>query len=117
MAGGEGGKGLGGALVDAGTRLVARAAEKVLSDPRGQDAVARAIGIAQRGKRRVEQVQERLMAAAGMPGRQDYQDLAKQLARIKRKARDLAGKLDPERRRGSPPGRGDGGGGEGGGEE
>ena len=41
MASGEGGKGLGGALFEAGTRLVARAAEKVLSDPRGQEAVAR----------------------------------------------------------------------------
>jgi hypothetical protein len=110
-AGGGGGKGLGGALLDAGTRLVARAAEKVLSDPRGQEAVARAVGLAQRGKRRVEEVQERLMAAAGIPGRQDYQDLAKQLARIKRKARDLAGKLSPEERRDAPPdgGEGDGG--------
>ncbi len=116
-SGGGGGKGLGGALLDAGTRFVARAAEKVLSDPRGQDAVARAIGLAQRGKRRVEQVQERLMAAAGVPGRQDYQDLAKQLARIKRKARELAGKLEPERRPGAPPGAGDGGGGGEGGAE
>ena len=30
------------------------------------------------------------MKAAGVPGRQDYQDLAKQLARIKRKARELS---------------------------
>jgi len=96
--GGGGGKGIGGALFDAGTRLVARAAGKVLSDPRGQEALARAVGLAQRGRRRVEEVQEKLMAAAGIPGRQDYQDLAKQLARIKRKARDLAGKLDPESR-------------------
>lgn len=115
-AGGGGrGKGVGGALLDAGTRLVARAAGKVLSDPRGQEAVARAVGLAQRGKRRVEEVQEKLMAAAGVPGRQDYQDLAKRLARIKRKARDLAGKLDPERRPGPTPpapggGEGDGGG-------
>lgn len=40
------------------------------------------------------------MAAAGIPGRQEYQELAKQLARIKRKARDLAGKLEPEGRGG-----------------
>jgi hypothetical protein len=95
---GGAGKGIGGTLVDVGVRLVARAAEKVLSDPRGQDAVARAVGMAQRGRRRVEEVQEKLMAVAGIPGRQDVQDLAKQLARIKRKARDLAGKLDPESR-------------------
>lgn len=88
------GKGFPGRLLETGTRLVSRAAEKVMSDPRGQDAVARAVGMAQRGRRRVEEVQERLMRAAGIPGRQDYQDLAKQLARIKRKARELAEKLD-----------------------
>ena len=90
-----GAKGLGGALLELGTRLVVRATEKVLSDPRGQDAVARAVGVAQRGRKRVEEVQERLLTAAGIPGRQDYEDLAKRLARIKRKARELAGKLDP----------------------
>ena|SRR6266498_4133044 len=102
------GKGRGGRLFEAGTRLVARAAERVLSDPRGQDAVARAVGLAQRGRRRVEEVQEKLMAAAGIPGRQDYQDLAKQLARIKRKARELAEKLERER---TPPSPGGGNGG------
>jgi hypothetical protein len=111
--GGGAGKGLGGALLDAGTRLVARAAGKVLSDPRGQEVLARAVGLAQRGKRTVEEVQEKVMAAAGIPGRQDYQDLAKQLARIKRKARDLAGKLEPEARQ-AGGGDGDGGRGEGG---
>ena len=88
------GKGFPERLLETGTRLVSRAAEKVLNDPRGQDAVARAIGMAQRGRRRVEEVQERLMRAAGIPGRQDYQDLAKQLARLKRKARELSEKLD-----------------------
>jgi hypothetical protein len=95
------GKGLRGWLIDGGTRFVSRAAEKVLNDPRGQDAVARAVGLAQRGRRRVEELQERLMQAAGIPGRQDYQDLAKQLARIKRKARELAEKLDAQAEAGS----------------
>lgn len=108
MAGDAGGKGLRGAL-EAGTRLVARATEKVLSDPRGQDALARAVGLAQRGRQRVEEAQERLMSAAGIPGRQDYADLAKQLARIKRKARELAGKLEPEGRGDGPGGGREGG--------
>ncbi len=99
MAVDDGGKGIGGRLFDAGTRLVSQAAERVLSDPRGQDVLARAVGMAQRGRQRVEQVQEKLMAAAGIPGRQDYQELAKQLARIKRKARELAEKLERERER------------------
>ncbi len=112
--GSDGGKGLAAALLGAGTRLVARAAEKVLADPRGQEAVARAVGMAQRGIRRVEALQENLMAAAGVPGHQDYEAMAKQLARIKRKARDLAGKLDPEGRTGAPPSGGEGGSGDGG---
>jgi hypothetical protein len=95
------GKGFGGKLVDTGARLVTRAAEKVLSDPRGQDAVARAVGLAQRSRRRVEEMQERLMRAAGIPGRQDYQDLAKQLARLKRKAREISQKLDREEAEGA----------------
>ncbi len=90
------GKGLTGRLLESGTKLVSRAAERVMNDPRGQDAVARAVGLAQRGRRRVEELQERLMQAAGIPGRQEYQDLAKQLARLKRKARELAEKLDAD---------------------
>jgi hypothetical protein len=100
---GRDGKGLAGRLFEAGTRLVSQAAEKVLADPRGQDAVARAIGIAQRGRRRAEVLQQRLMHAAGIPGREDYQELAKQLARIKRKARELAEKMETERAGRHPP--------------
>jgi hypothetical protein len=81
-------------LLDGGVRLVSGAAEKVLNDPRGQEAVARAVGFAQRGRRRVEELQGRLMRAAGVPGRQDYDELAKQLARLKRKARELSQRLD-----------------------
>jgi hypothetical protein len=88
------GKGFGERLFDAGTRLMSRAAERVMNDPRGQDAVARAVGLAQRGRRRVEEVQRRLMEAAGIPGRQEYDEMQKQLARLKRKARELAQKLE-----------------------
>src|SRR5512145_761239 len=100
-------KGIRGRLLEAGTRLLARTAERVLSDPRGQEAVARAVGLAQRGRRRVEELQGRILDAAGIPGRQDYQDLAKQLARIKRKARELAEKIE-ERDAPRPPEGGNG---------
>lgn len=90
-------KGLAERAFETGTRLFTRAAETVMSDPRGQEAIARAVGIAQRGRRRIEQVQERMMEAAGIPGRQDYQELAKQLARLKRKARELGEKLESGR--------------------
>jgi hypothetical protein len=90
----RGGRGFGERLFEAGTKLVSRAADRVMNDPRGQDAVARAVGLAQRGRRRVEEVQQRLMKAAGIPGRQEYDEMQKQLARLKRKARELAQKLE-----------------------
>lgn len=94
---------LAGTLLQGGTRLVSRAAQAVLEDPRGQEAVARAVGLAQHGRRRLEEVQERVMSAAGIPGRQDYQELARQLARIKRKARELSARLDATPPPGGPP--------------
>jgi hypothetical protein len=91
------GKGLLGRLFEQGARMAATAAEQVLSDPRGQEAMARAIGAAQRAKQRLEALQAAAMRAAGIPGRQEYQDLVKQLARIKRKARELAEQVDAQR--------------------
>jgi hypothetical protein len=86
-----------GTLLETGARLAAAAAEQVLSDPRGQEALARAVGAAQRAKQRIEEAQARLLRAAGIPGREDLQDLAKQLARIKRKARELAEAIEAGR--------------------
>lgn len=95
-------KGIFGRLVDVGLRTATEAAEAVMRDPRGQDAVARAVGLAQRTQRRVEELQARMMKVAGIPGRREYDELAKQLARIKRKARELGAEL--ERRGGGAPG-------------
>ncbi len=89
-----GGKTVPEALLEAGSRFLSRATRAVLDNPRGQEVLARAVGLAQRGRRRLEEVQGRVMAAAGIPGRKDYEDLARQLARIKRKARELAERLD-----------------------
>ncbi|HYD40069.1 MAG TPA: hypothetical protein VEB43_04510 [Anaeromyxobacter sp.] len=94
-------KGLSGALMDAGTRFVSRAADRVLKDPRGEEVLARAVGLAQRGRRRLSELQERVLSTAGVPGRRDYEELARQLARIKRKARELGQKLDPAGRDGA----------------
>jgi hypothetical protein len=83
-----------GAILEEGTRLVSRAAQAVLRDPRGQEALARAVGLAQRSRKRLEEVQERVLSATGIPGRRDYDDLVRQLARIKRKARELTARID-----------------------
>ena len=95
-------KGLAGALLEQGAKAMGRAAGAVMSDPRGQEAVARAVGLAQRGLQLFEAAQERALHAAGLAARPDYNDLRKQVARLKRKARKLSEKL------GSPP-RSDGG--------
>jgi hypothetical protein len=81
-------------FLEQGVRAVSRAAGAVLSDPRGQEAMARAVGLAQRGLRTFEAVQERALHAAGLAARPDYQELRKQVARLKRKARELGERLD-----------------------
>jgi hypothetical protein len=87
-------KGLAGFVLEQGARVVGRAAGAVLSDPRGQEALARAVGLAQRGRQAFEAVQERALHAAGLAARPDYAELRKQVARLKRKARELSEQLD-----------------------
>jgi len=87
-------KGITGMFLEQGVRAVSRVAGAVLSDPRGQEAMARAVGLAQRGLRTFEAVQERALHAAGLAARPDYQELRKQVARLKRKARELGERLE-----------------------
>ena len=98
-------KGLVGAFLEQGAKAVGRAASAVMSDPRGQEAVARAVGLAQRGLRLFEAAQEHALHAAGLAARPDYNELRKQVARLKRKARELSEKLEGAAR----PDGGDGG--------
>lgn len=87
-------KGLAESLLEQGARVVGRAAGTVLSDPRGQEALARAVGLAQRGLRIFEDAQQRALHAAGLAARPDYDEVRKQVARLKRKARELAERLE-----------------------
>jgi len=98
-------KGIAETLLEQGARAVGKAAGAVLSDPRGQEAVARAVGLAQRGLRLLETAQERALHAAGLAARPDYGDLRKQVARLKRKARELTEELErtTPQRDGDPP--------------
>jgi hypothetical protein len=81
-------------LVERGANVVGRAAGAMLSDPRGQEAMARAVGLAQRGLRLFGSAQERALHAAGLAARPDYDELRKQVARLKRKARELAAQVE-----------------------
>lgn len=92
-------KGIPEALLEQGVRAASRAAKVVLDDPRGQEVLAAAVGAAQKGKRQVEELQGKVLRAAGLPSKGDYDDVAKSMARLKRKLRDLARKVDEERKR------------------
>jgi len=92
-------KGIPEALMEQGVRVATRAAKVVLDDPRGQEVLAAAVGVAQKGKRQLEEVQGRVLRAAGLPTKGDYEDVAKSMARLKRKLRDLAKKVDQDRKR------------------
>ena len=105
-------KGLAETLLEQGAKAVGRAAGAVLSDRRGQEAMARAVGLAQRGLHVFESVQERALHAAGLAARPDYAELRKQVARLRRKTREISEKLDRDAAlHGAPahgPDRGDG---------
>jgi len=103
-------KGLAGILLEQGAKAVGRAAGAVISDPRGQEAMARAVGLAQRSLRLFEAAQEHALHAAGLAARPDYNELRKQVARLKRKARQLSDRLDtaPPKEAGAPGPDGDG---------
>ena len=90
-------KGFTESLIEAGAKVVGKAAGTVLSDPRGQEALARAVGFAQKGLRALETAQERALHAAGFAARPDYAEVRKQVARLRRKARELSEKLDAAR--------------------
>ena len=103
-------RGLAGILLEQGARAVGRAAGAVMSDPRGQEAMARAVGLAQRSLRLFEVAQEHALHAAGLAARPDYNELRKQVARIKRKARALSDRLEvvPTKNGGADRSEGDG---------
>ncbi len=85
-------------VLDEGARAASRVAGAVLDDPRGREAVAKAVGVAQRGRERLARVQDRVLRAMGLAARPDYQDLTRRLARVKRKIRELAKRIEEEER-------------------
>ena len=105
-------KGLAETLLEQGAKAVGRAADAVLSDRRGQEVLARAVGLAQRGLHAFESVQERALHAAGLAARPDYAELRKQVARLRRKTREITEQIDrnaaPQGGSAHAPGRGDG---------
>ncbi|HET8724375.1 MAG TPA: hypothetical protein VFM53_09245 [Anaeromyxobacteraceae bacterium] len=87
-------KGIPEAVLEQGLKAASKAVQAVLADPRGQEVLAAAVGAAQRGKRRLDAVQGKVMRAAGMATREDYEEVARGMARLKRKLRDLGRQVD-----------------------
>jgi hypothetical protein len=90
---------LAAAVLAEASKVAVKAAGLMLEDPRGQDAMARAVGAAQRGRQLVDRVQEDALHAVGLAAKADHQELRKQIARIKRKARELGERLEEEKAR------------------
>jgi hypothetical protein len=87
-------KGIPGVVLEQGMKAASRAAQAVLSDPRGQEVLAAAVGAAQRGKKRIDQIQGRILRAAGLATREDYEEVHRSMARLKRKLRDLGKQVE-----------------------
>jgi hypothetical protein len=90
-------------LLEMGARAASRAARAVADSGRAREAAATAVGAAQRGKKRLDQAQERVLHALGLAARDDYAEVARRMARLKRKVRELSRQLGTE---GGAPGSG-----------
>jgi len=103
-------KGLAEELLERGVKLAIEAAEKVLGDPRGREAVALASDLAQKAVAKLEELQRAVVRRAGVPTRADLKDLEARVAQIQKKARDMAARIDAmdrgARRGGRSPGSG-----------
>ncbi len=95
-------KGLPGWFIEEGTRALSRAAGRIASSAPSSEAVARAVGVAQRGLQALSAVQEQALHAVGLAAKPDYDEVRKRLARIKRKVREI------DRKAGGGGGGGDG---------
>ncbi len=83
-------------LLETGARAASQVARAVADSDRARDAAAAAAGVAQRGKKRLDEAQERVLHLLGLAARDDYAEVAKRMARLKRKVRELSRKLEGE---------------------
>jgi len=83
-------------LLETGARAASQVARAVADSDRARDAAAAAVGVAQRGKRRLDEAQERVLHLLGLAARDDYAEVARRMARLKRKVRELSRQLEGE---------------------
>ncbi|MGB8931881.1 MAG: hypothetical protein WCC48_11600 [Anaeromyxobacteraceae bacterium] len=88
-------RGLAAELLEFGVKLAIDASEKLLGDPRGQEAVSAASELAQKALRKLEELQKTAArVAGGGPSREELRELEEQVERIQRQARELSARLD-----------------------
>jgi hypothetical protein len=81
-------------LRERAAELGIKAMGKLFEDPRRADAIARAIGAAQRAKQALDEAQEKALRAAGLVTREDIKDAGKRISAMKRRVRELSAELD-----------------------
>jgi polyhydroxyalkanoate synthesis regulator phasin len=81
-------------LLELGVKLALDAAEKVMSDPRGQGALSLASELAQKAVRKLEEVQSTVSRAAGAPSRGELRELEERVAQLQRRAVGLGQRLE-----------------------
>ena len=86
-------KGLPGWLLEEGARALSKAAGRIASAGPGNEAMARAVGAAQRGLQALSAVQEQALHTVGLAAKPDYDEVKKRLARLKRKVKELDRKV------------------------
>ncbi len=74
--------------------LSGKAMEKLLADEDRAMQIAKAVGAVQKGKKAVEKAQDDVLHAIGYANRADYKELGKKISALKRRARDLAAKVE-----------------------
>jgi len=81
-------------LLELGVKLALDAAEKIMSDPRGQGALSLASELAQKAVRKLEEVQSSVSRTAGAPSRGELRELEERVARLQRRAVELGQRLE-----------------------
>jgi hypothetical protein len=75
-------------------KLTEEALGRLMADERRAMRVAQVVGGVQRGKRRLDRSQERLLHALNFASKGDFKALGKKLSVLKRRARELDERVD-----------------------
>ena len=81
-------------IKDSALKLTNSAMEKLLEDPERATRIAAAAGAVQRGKKRLDEAQDRALESMGFASRAEYKDIGKRLGAAKRRVKGIADRLE-----------------------